>query len=119
MDVIKNLYHMLLMRNKQNEAVSVCGNKTVNMLAHIFCTGLWPLHETRRRHVLNVFCPYNIRDVQRSEILPNLHVILAWKLSFFRIFFWLCFAPRTKHHATYMGQILIFEIKKYPEFDLN
>jgi hypothetical protein len=34
MDVIKNLYHMFLMRNKQNEAVGVCGNKTVNMLAH-------------------------------------------------------------------------------------
>jgi hypothetical protein len=87
MDVIKKSYHPLRIRNKQNGVVGVYGNWTMNIPVLIFHTGIWLSRETRKYHVLKVSRPYNFWDVWRFEILPNHHVIPAWKFSFFHIFF--------------------------------
>ena len=65
------------MQNKWNRAVSVRGNETMNFLALVPYTELRPLRETRKRHVLNVLCPYSLQDVWQYEILLNHHVISA------------------------------------------
>jgi hypothetical protein len=51
------------MQNERNGTTSVHGNGTMNTLISVLCTGLLPLHEMLRRHVLDIFCPYSLRDV--------------------------------------------------------
>jgi hypothetical protein len=38
------------------------------------------------RHIMNVFCQYNLWDIWRSKIFPNYHIILVWKIFVFHIF---------------------------------
>jgi hypothetical protein len=102
---IKKSYYPLRMWNEWNGATNMRDNRTMNTPVPVIHDGLWPSSETREHHVLNLFHPYSLWDIQRSEILPNRHIIPTWKLSFFCIFFWISFAPRTKNHATYMVQI--------------
>ena len=54
------------MQNEQNGTTSVHGNGTMNTLISVLYTGLLPLHEMLRRHVLDIFCPYSLRDVRWS-----------------------------------------------------
>jgi len=115
MDVLKKeSYHLFCMQSKQNESTSVCSNETVNSPILVLRAGLWPSHEMLGHYMLNIFCPNILQDVRRSKILLNHHVILAWKLSFFHIFF--SFAHCTKNHVAYMIQmnyLLISEIENF------
>jgi len=78
------------------------GNGNMNLHVIVFCTGLRPSHKILGRHVLNIFYPYSLRDVQRSGIPLNRYVSLDWKISFFSIFFDFLFPCLTpKNHATY------------------
>jgi hypothetical protein len=84
------------MWNEQNRTADVHGNGTVNASISILCIRLWSSHETLGHHLLNIFYPYNIWDVQRSKILPNFHVLQPESsLSFIYFFgFSLCLVPK-------------------------
>jgi len=79
MDAIKkNLTIIFACENERNGATGVRDNRTVNLSAPVPSTELWPSCDTCKHHMLNVFRPSNLRDVWRSEILPNCHIISAW-----------------------------------------
>ena len=72
MDVIKKeSYHSLHMWNEHHGAASVRGNNIVNTPVPVLYTEVWSSHKTIEHHVLNIFYPHGLRDVQRPEILPN------------------------------------------------
>jgi hypothetical protein len=87
--------------NKHNRFISMRGNETVNLPILIFCTRWWPLHKTLERHVLNIFYPYILQDMRRSETPPNHYISLAWKTSFFSIIFCFFYASYQKSHNLY------------------
>ena len=127
MEVIKKILLSVLHkkngRNKKNLTIcfacetngtklSVCMLTIVNMSVLVLRTGLWPSSETCGCHVLNVVRPYSLRDIWRSKILSNCHIIPRWKLAFSRIFFLFSFMSRTKNHATYMLPINYLLVNK-------
>jgi hypothetical protein len=102
MEEIKKSYHSLRMWNEPNKVAGMCGFETVNRTVLVLHTRLWPSRDLRGLHMLNVLLPHNHRDIWRSEILHNRHVIPGCKLAFFRIYFCFFFALFKKSHNLYV-----------------